>query len=90
MSDELAAAYERIADLERQRAVWQEHFDHIAMRIAEARNAVLEEAALIADEYASESWGMTEEEAAANNLAALIRALKDKPAVTHGVDGVTL
>lgn len=33
------------AELERQRVVWQEHFDHMAMQLAEARNAALEEAA---------------------------------------------
>jgi hypothetical protein len=86
-------------DLERQRAVWQEHFDHMAMQIAElerqrdeacselkvirsvfdtageiprsayfaeARNAALEEAAMLAVDH--DYWA----------LADRIRALKDK------------
>jgi hypothetical protein len=53
-------------DLERQRAVWQEHFDHMAMQISEARNAALEEAAMLAVDH--DYWA----------LADRIRALKDK------------
>jgi lipase chaperone LimK len=72
---ELQSAIEEIAalnaDLERQRAVWQEHFDHMAMRIAEARNAALEEAAEAAAQW---KWPVS-------NLMVInaIRALKDKP-----------
>jgi lipase chaperone LimK len=61
-----------IEDLERQRAVWQEHFDHMAMQIAEARNAALEEAAAIADTYSGVN---------SDHIANRIRAIKDKP---HG------
>ena len=46
------------------------------MAVAEMRNAVLEEAALVADTYAKESWGMTEEVSAAENIAHGIRSLK--------------
>ena len=105
----------RLADLERQRAVWQEHFDHMAMQIAdlerqlpegmkhctiqflecekghgrlkadnwidngchwcqiaEARNAALEEAAKVADE-----WGNLSQ-------ADAIRALAKAKAVQNG------
>jgi hypothetical protein len=68
------ATLAHIEDLERQRAVWQEHFDHMAMRIAEARNAALEEAAIIAVDH-----GWAHGVAACREIAVAIRATKDKP-----------
>jgi hypothetical protein len=57
------------------RKLRQEHpADFIA--VAEIRNAVLEEAAELADNYAKECWGMTEELSAAENIAHGIRSLK--------------
>jgi hypothetical protein len=58
-----------IEDLERQRAVWQEHFDHMAMQIAEARNAALEEAAVYLENM---------DHYHARDFAHYIRFIKDK------------
>jgi lipase chaperone LimK len=62
-------AADRIEDLERQRAVWQEHFDHMAMQIAEARNAALEEAAVYLENM---------DHYHARDFAHYIRFIKDK------------
>jgi lipase chaperone LimK len=59
----------RLADLERERAVWQEHFDHMAMQIAEARNAALEEAAVYLENM---------DHYHARDFAHYIRFIKDK------------
>lgn len=55
--------------------------DHWEITAAAVRNAVIEECAKIADGHAKSAFGMTEEEAAAQNIAAALRALKEAP---HG------
>jgi hypothetical protein len=75
------AAQERIEELERQLA---EKADDLTMmahteetfefRLAEARNAALEEAAKIAEDYAERAWG--DEESAAYRIMDSIRARK--------------
>ena len=44
-----------------------------------ARDEIIEECAKVADVHAKEMWGHTEEEAAAEEIAKAIRALKGKP-----------
>lgn len=52
----------------------------LSLKEAEASRAqIIEECAKVADAYAKEMWGHTEEEAAAEEIAKAIRALKGKP-----------
>jgi len=47
--------------------------------VEDIRREAFEEAAKVADKYAEDVWGMTEEEAAACNIATAIRAKAKEP-----------
>jgi hypothetical protein len=74
-------------DLERQRAVWQEHFDHMAVemeafakgRADGARNAALEEAADVAEAFEIE-W----REGIDGNRSMIVKAIRDLKDKPHG------